>query len=328
MQAMGADGDKTSLRRDPMIPEMRAQAVLDADVVVFHRPNDDRSLEIAKLLRKQGKKIVMDNDDTYKNVDGKKWVEILKKVDHHLDEFGHFADLITCSTEYLADEYRKLNKNVVVLPNCIDPDVWPEPLKNEGDKVRIGFVGSVTTSNDYGPIKETILELNKRSDIQLVVFGLPIQNDTTKLVVQERYKEEYDFWQSLNVEWHPIVQMSEYVETLNGLRLDLMVIPRKDDYFNRCKSNLKFLEASMLEIPVIAQGFSDGLSPYQVNSEDSKHMVVVTDNSKWLENIDMLIMDKESRQKMGKDAHDYVLENYDINNHVHLWTESYQALLQ
>lgn len=327
MGVIGADGDKTSLRSAPIEPEQRSQAVLDADVVVFHRPNDDRSLKIAKILRKQGKKIVMDNDDTYKNVDGKKWVEILKKVDFHLDEFGKFADLITCSTEFLAQEYRKLNNNVVVLPNCIDPEAWDEPIKNDTDKVRIGFVGSVTTSNDYASIKDILPILSARSDVQLVVFGLPVQNDTTKLVVQERYAEEYAFWHSLNIEWHPLVNMKDYIDTLTSLKLDMMVIPRKDDYFNRAKSNLKFLEASMLEIPVIAQGFSDNLSPYQVNPKDSEHMVIITDNKDWLSAIETMINDKDGRERMGKEAHDYVLENYDINKKGDLWTKAYSSLL-
>ena len=41
-----------------------------------------------------------------------------------------------------------------------------------------------------------------------------------------------------------------------------MLIPRGENYFNRCKSNIKFLEASMCEIPVIAQSFTTNDSPY------------------------------------------------------------------
>lgn len=47
MRELGADGDKTSLRTERISEERRAQAVLDADIVVFHRPNDDRSYKIA-----------------------------------------------------------------------------------------------------------------------------------------------------------------------------------------------------------------------------------------------------------------------------------------
>lgn len=328
MQAGGWDGDKTSLRTPALNNDQKAQAVLDADVVVFHRPNDERSYEIAKKLKGLGKKIVSDGDDTYKEIETKKWKEILEKVDGHVDKFNkEIADLITCSTEFLAEEYRKTNPNVVVLPNCVDPDVWPEePTKNITDKVRIGLVGSVTVNGDFESMLPALMELNKRKDVQLVMFALPRKTKETE-IAQKYYLEDYKFWESLNIEWQPFVGRADYVDTLDSLALDIMLIPRKDDYFNRCKSNLKFLEASMLEIPCIAQGFPDGQSPYEVNPDDAKHMMIIKDNSKWGEAIDYLIKDKAFRLNMGKVAKSYVLKNYDINDHIIQWELAYQNLL-
>jgi glycosyltransferase involved in cell wall biosynthesis len=327
----GWDGDKTSLRAARIDDQTQARAVLDADIVVFHRPNDDRSLKIAELLRSQGKKIVMDNDDTYKGFDKTKLgslVDKFNKIDKCLDEFGRKADLITCSTEFLKREYLNLNPNVRVLPNCVDPEDWPdedEILFNETDKVRIGFVGSVGMESDIKLFIPVLDELKKRKDIQLVLFALPADTPENKKV-HEYYKPELEFWRSYEVEWHPFVPIEDYFSTLNELRLDIIVIPREDSYFNRCKSNLKFLEASMLKIPVIAQGFSDGMSPYQVNPEDSKHMRIVVDNSKWMEEIDNLIKDKNLRREMGEAARKYVIQNYYIKDKIYLWEEAYKSL--
>jgi glycosyltransferase involved in cell wall biosynthesis len=306
---------------------MQAKAVLDADVVVFHRPNDHRSKDIALHLRSVGKKIVMDNDDTYKGIDTQKLGLKFKQVDQAVDDFVKIADMVTCSTEYLAQEYRKINPNVVVLPNCVDPLDWPEPERNEGEKVRIGFVGSVALNNDFDEFKPTLMELNKRSDVQLVLFSLPPKIPATEQMVQKLYKDDYEFWLNLNVEWQPFVMMEDYAETLNNLKLDIMVIPRKDDYFNRCKSNIKFLESSMLEIPVVAQGFEDGNSPYQSDPDDASHMSVVVDNSKWMEALDPLIADREKRRTMGKIAREYVLNKYDIALNISKWERAYESLL-
>jgi glycosyltransferase involved in cell wall biosynthesis len=328
MRAAGWDGDKTSLRRQRISTDQQARAVLDADVVVFHRPNDDRSLDIAKALKKQGKKIVMDNDDTYKETDTRKFKDLLSKVDHWVDEFGKFADLITCSTEFLAEEYRKLNPNVVVLPNCIDPDDWPEEPQRTYDPlapVRIGFVGSVAMNGDFEPMKDVLLALTRRNDVRVVLFALPPRREDTALA-QKYYKEDYEFWETLNVEWQPFVTRADYVETLDNLKLDIMVIPRRDDYFNRCKSNLKFLEASMLEIPVIAQGFPDGKSPYEVNPDDARHMIIVTGNG-WEKAINFALEHPQAMKEAGKKAKQYVLENYDINKHITKWEEAYAKLL-
>lgn len=327
----GWDGDKTSLLTNKISSEARAQAVLDADVVVFHRPNDDRALKVAELLRQQGKKIVMDNDDTYKGFEKTKLGKLADKfgqVEAGVDNFGKFADLITCSTEFLRQEYLKLNDNVVVLPNCIDPDDWPEPeeiLRNGGEKVRIGLVGSVSMHTDISGFTHVLDALLKRPDVQLVVFGLPADTPESK-DVHQYYKPEIEFWKSYNVEWQPFVQIQDYVPTLNKLRLDMLLIPRADDYFNRCKSNIKFLEASMLEIPVIAQGFTTGDSPYQVDPDDAAHMKIIIDNSTWLEEIYKLIENKELRQEMGRKAREYVLSKYRIQDNIHKWQEAYEAL--
>lgn len=327
MQAGGWDGDRTALRARTLSNDQKAQAVLDADVVVFHRPNDERSFEIAKKLKSLGKKIVSDGDDTYKEIETNMWREILKGVDGWVDRFNtELADLVTASTEFLAEEYRKTNPNVVVLPNCVDPDVWPEePQRNEGEKVRIGLVGSVTVNGDFEPMLPALMELNKDPRVQLVMFALPRKTKETELA-QKYYSQDYDFWGSLNIEWQPFVGRADYVDTLDDLKLDLMLIPRQDGYFNRCKSNLKFLEASMLEIPCIAQGFSDGKSPYEVDLEDARHMVIIKDNNKWLEEIDKLIKDKQLRREMGKKAKQYVIEKYDINKNIDKWERAYGDL--
>lgn len=101
------------------------------------------------------------------------------------------------------------------------------------------------------------------------------------------------------------------------------MIPRADNYFNRCKSNVKFLEASMLEIPVVAQSFDDG--PYEEITPDMG--VLIRDNSKWLEEIDRLIKDKELRRSMGKKAKEYVLKNYNIADHYQEWENAYSKLI-
>ncbi|MBP6045265.1 hypothetical protein KA525_03905, partial [Candidatus Woesebacteria bacterium] len=65
--ACGFDGDHTSIHPHTRTPENKTQAAKAADIVVFHRPDDPRKLELARLLKSIGKKIVVDNDDTYKD---------------------------------------------------------------------------------------------------------------------------------------------------------------------------------------------------------------------------------------------------------------------
>jgi len=332
--ANGWDGDHTSIQALQKTPENKSRAAQISDTVVFHRPDDPRKLELARLIKKQGKKIVMDNDDTYQDIGGIKLNAYfneervkrgLASINKTMDAFTIEADLITVSTEFLAEEYRKLNKNVVVLPNCVDPFYFDEPLRNETDVIRIGVTGSIGMSSDIDVLTPIIKHYEKDPRVKIVFFSLPANRESNPMV-SNAYEGEYNLLDSVDVEWHPTVNMDKYYDKLNELRLDFMIMPRTDSYFNRCKSNLKFIEASMFEIPCIGQGFADGKSPYQVNPEDSKHMKIVINNEDWIPAIEEMINNKEMRLEMGRKAKEYVLENYDINKKAHLWEEAYGGI--
>lgn len=334
MVAGGWDGEMVSLRSPRASKENMLYGAMAADVVVFQRPMQRERTAAAIKLKLAGKKVVMDNDDTYsemggtlRSIMGKSEVEMemrREQINRDLMEFLEVADLVTVTTEKLREEYLPFNRNVVVLPNCVDPDDWSTPKRNETGKVRIGFVGSVTHDQDYEPIREFIGELSKDSRVQLVVFGLPPKNSGNERV-EAVFAEQSEFWLSMNVEWQPIVGIGDYMDTLNNLRLDLMLIPRTDDYFNRCKSNIKFLEASMCEIPVVAQGFSTGDSPYQ-GKADARHMAIATTLYDWETKVYDLINHPEKRTAMGKKARRYVLESYAIEGKIPLWEEAYKSL--
>ena len=212
-----------------------------SDVIVFHRPEEQSYYNLAKILKAKGKKIVVDGDDTFKidyhplarfTPDA---VEVsLKKREKNIDRFLKIADMATVTTKTLKDEYSKYNDNVVILPNCIDPFDWEKPLKNETNKVRIGLVGSVSMEYDYEHIKPLLRKLDKRDDVQLFMFGLGDKKHREEnKKVTKIFKDDYAFWDSLDIEHFQWCDISDYPTKLNEARLDIMLIPRKDNYFNR-----------------------------------------------------------------------------------------------
>jgi len=334
LQANGWDGDRTTFLWGRMTPENKQKAAMAADVVVFHRPERKGKLELMQILKGVGKKIVFDNDDTLKDPnDGFKFNEIMNKERYQkgmetlsdaIDACIKEADLVTCSTEFLKKEYEKVNPNVVVLPNCVDPFYWDEPLRNETDVVRIGITGSVAITADMEVLKPIVSHYAKDPRVKIVLLSLP-PNKQDK-ITRALYKDEYEFWESVDIEWQSFVPAEDYPDTLNEMKLDMCIIPRYDNLFNRCKSNLKFLECSMLEIPVIAQSFPTKDSPYELNPEDTKHLLLATDYESWIAQIETLISNKELRREMGRKAKEYVVANYNIADKAHLWKEAYETL--
>jgi len=335
LQACGFDGDRTTFLPNQITPENKARAALNADIIVFHRPLAKQLLQLARILKSQGKKIVLDNDDTLTEdngfkfnayMDEKRVEKGIEKMSLALDTFAKEADLITCTTEFLKKEYEKLNDNVVVLPNCIDPFYFPKPLRNDTDIIRIGITGSVGMTNDIEVLKPIIEHYQNDKRVRLVLLSTPPRGEDD--IYKELYSEQYAYWSSVNIEWHPFVKVEEYYNALNELKLDMVIIPRSNSYFNRAKSNLKFLENSMLEIPTIGQAFSTGDSPYQ-GVEDQKYLLLADTTEEWISQIEKLIADKELRRKIGSGAREYVLANYNINDEKNYkkWPEAYNLIL-
>lgn len=305
------------------------QQIKDADVIVFQRPKDKETLELVRALKERGKKIIFENDDTYdveKNdflqiLETDKQREAVKSFDSYIKQILRISHGAIASTEILAEEYRKINPNVVVLKNCIDPLDEFTCKKNETGKFRVGFIGSVTTNDDYVHIKDQIRELDARGDITIVILGVKYKDGS----FHKFMTPDHEFWSSLkNVEWHPYVPVTEYMIKLASLALDLAIIPRKENYFNRCKSNLKFLEMSLLRIPVIAQGFSDGSSPYQ--GVDKDYLTIVENNTQWSRKIVEIKENYLPYKELANKAHDYVLENYNIKSYAKTWTNEIEKL--
>jgi len=119
----GYKTDKPSLREDKINTKDVKHFLDRADVVVFHRAEEQTYHDLAKMLKANGKKIVMDNDDTFRL----SWhplcqftpeaVEVsLKQRAEAIERFIGISDLVTTTTEMLAKEYRERSDNVVILP--------------------------------------------------------------------------------------------------------------------------------------------------------------------------------------------------------------------
>lgn len=292
-----------------------------ADILVFQRPNDNSRVDLMRMYKEMGKFIVFDNDDTYLPDKGvplnmlgsDKAREIAVKLSDNIKRALKIADLVIASTDTLANEYRQFtDKPVVVRKNTIDPlDEWPRVRDERSYKFRLGIIGSVSSNNDWKHVADTIRKLDESNEYTFVVLG----NNKG----QRGYEEDDAFWGTLkNVEWHPFVPVTRYYKKLADMKLDIALIPRADNYFNRCKSNIKFLECSLLRIPVIAQGFTTKDSPYQLG-KDKKYMQIVTKDEDWLSTVENTKKNYEQYATLADKAHDYVLKEYNITKYAKDW---------
>lgn len=297
-----------------------------ADVVQFQRPNYESTYQLMQAAKQLNKIVIFDDDDTFKLGDGivpqdEKEEQLAKKINERRIKALKLAHGATCTTEFLAKELREHNNNVMVTPNCVDPDRFDDNTPNTSDKPRILVLGSVISNDDWHIARKAILEHADKATF--VLLGVP---DIDRY---QSYKKDMEFWSKLpNVEMHPFKVFGAYFDAIQELGVDFAIAPRADNYFNRCKSNLKFLEVSQFGIPFIGQGFSDGLSPYQANPEDQKHLVLVDYHEEaWVDALRIALNNLDYMKELGKKAQNYVKEEYSIYKHADKWLTFYQSLI-
>jgi glycosyltransferase involved in cell wall biosynthesis len=266
----------------------------------------DNTPKLIETLKSMGIVVVVDIDDYWlPTIDHPIHGIILQnKIHEKIMENLKVASYVTTTTELFANEIRKLNKNVIILPNAIDPD---EPQFKEPtlpcDKIRIGWLGGSSHLQDLklldGFISKNGAEFNK--NVQYVICGFDTRGTVTEInkqtgeqkrrdilpheTVWARYEEIFtDNYKTIDENYKKFLsqfKQEEYVSDIilpyrrvwtlpvttyakNYSKFDISLAPIKNHIFNRVKSQLKVIEAGFYKKAIIASE----VGPYTI---DLKH---------------------------------------------------------
>jgi len=275
-------------------------------IVAFHRsigPDFDKSYNLIQILNNLGVITICDIDDYWMPGREHPIHDIIRvnKINEKIVANLKVSKYVTTTTELFADEIRKINKNVVIFPNAINPNEpqFKEPTL-ESDRLRVGWLGGSSHLHDL-----QLLSLGKTAEfkdkLQYVLCGFDTRGTVTEINQQtgeqkkrnilphETVWAEYEkiFTQNLTTvsdeykkyllqyteEAYPNELTEPYVRVWtkpvtsyakNYSKFDVSLAPIKNHMFNRMKSQLKVIEAGFYKKAVIA---SD-LGPYTI---DLKH---------------------------------------------------------
>jgi glycosyltransferase involved in cell wall biosynthesis len=274
-------------------------------IVHFHRSigqDIDKSVEFVKFLNDLGTITICDLDDY--------WLPTKEHPLHHLIIQNKFhekilenlkvAKYVTTTTEIFADEIKKYNKNVVVLPNAIDPNESQfKQITPESDKIRVGWLGGSSHLHDLmlldgmvdklSPIKEklqfvlcgydtrgTMTEIDKNTGQQK---QRPIKPNETvwyeyEKIFTSNYKIVTDEYRNHLLKFADTPFPNEIDESYlrvwtkpvtsyakNYSKFDISLAPIKHHIFNKVKSQLKVIEAGFYKKALIASNFG----PYTID---------------------------------------------------------------
>jgi glycosyltransferase involved in cell wall biosynthesis len=233
---------------DITLRELQTGPLQDADVegydiLFFNWTISMLPNHLALLQKKHGFKIVMDMDDHWDISKNHPSYNAVLQYVPRMKEYLVLADYLICTTEALKEKLLKYNKNVTVIPNRIpygDLQFNVEPAKKR-DKIRIGFIGSISHLPDWTSIKNDIDRMVNDKKImdncEFVVCGYNDVNDYSKKVwmkIIDLFKGKAKVFRTRDIH--------SYMHLYN--EADIVLAPLVDNFQNKAKSELKVLETA------------------------------------------------------------------------------------
>lgn len=284
--------------------EINDEEMKGKDVIVLKNVTDMEGIASALAMKEiQGSKIIMDLDDDITVRDDNPMAKDHKIQDAKFifTQTAKAVDAITVTTEYLANNIRKLtDKPVIVAPNSFDPSYHLVENKKHLGPLRIIWGGSITHEIDLKMIAPVVKRIKDKYDVKFVVVG------------DNRIKQ----WWNIDMEIESSGELEYYQQILSSLGGNIGICPLVDDEFNKNKSNIKALEFGLLGLPVVC-------SPTVYSSVPTADIAVTEDE--WVEKLSRLIEDKEYRLKKGIEHHNWVKENTSIEKTYKIWEDLYNG---
>ncbi|GAB4233504.1 MAG: hypothetical protein OHK0028_09330 [Deltaproteobacteria bacterium] len=303
------------LRIDP-------EAIQRADLVVLQRffPMRQTWSFIDAVLR-SGIPVVYDTDDLLTHVPpGNPNREFAVACAPFIERTMRSCAAITVSTTDLAKEILPYHPKVFVLPNFIDEEIWsgvrsgvPE-RQGTGRKglTIIGYAGTPTHGADLERVEEALEIIAARHAGRVGFLFMGCVTDRMKRlpgVSLMGFQPSY----------------REYAKALRGAGIDIAVAPLEDNRFNRCKSNIKWLEYGACGIPGVYQD----LPPYNASVSHGKTGFLAGDRTQdWVDALDRLIGRPEERFRIGNAARTEILEKYTLAARGSLYIETWRKILE
>ncbi len=293
------------------------------DVVVIQRDFPrfyEEYNKIIALAHNEGKPVILDIDDLllelpedHPNRNNLDYTDALLPTFQACLE----VDAITVATKQLKQYFEAYNKNVFVLPNFLNDELWDlrPPLKTAANKpfITIGYMGTHTHAPDLVLFTPVLLELFSRypENLRFICWGVEPPQELIKLP---------------NVRHIPFqnYQYPTFVEFFQQQSTDVFVAPLVDHIFNSCKSSLKFLEYTALGAP----GVYANLPPYATVVTQGYDGFLAGSSLEWLEYLIELIENPDLRYQIACNAQEKVRKEWLLSKNAQRWLETYQSIIE
>ena len=289
------------------------------DAIVIQRVNPF-STKIAKKAKQHGIKLIYETDDDFLDMNSSNpSFNYIQGNLANIKKLVSAADEIVVSTSELKRRFDNLNlsSNVTIIRNYYLDNVLPlkEFSYNGNQYVKIGYFGTMTHNNDLELIHNVILRLKdifskKGIQVDLEVIGASID-------------ENVDWFDVKKMPYYPM-SMATFMKWIAArANWDIGIIPLVNTEFNKCKSELKYIEFTALGVPIVA---SD-VDAYKDTIEEGVTGFLANNEDEWVNKLSMLIEDPKLRNGILNNAREDILKNYNLKSRAKQWDEIFKNLM-
>ena len=208
------------------------QMISNYDIIMMQRPYTSQMLDYAVHVKQMRVKLWLDFDDNLFTVapENRAWpVFNDPNIQTYIKQLIALADVVSVTTEDLKQFYLPLNKNIVVIPNAFNDTIFRvDRVVHERENI-VAWRGSDTHIYD------------------LMAYAPAITKCTTDFPEYEFTYIGYNPWffpAAKNIAFEKARDIVDYFSNLFNLKPAVVQVPLFDSNFNRCKSNIAFIEGA------------------------------------------------------------------------------------
>ena len=307
--------DRTGIYIDVTGAPVEYNHLLEYQTVVVQRLHDWESVDILGRLKNAGKRIIYDIDDDLFSIPEENPASkaIGRSEQMAALECMKLADVVTVSTSVLQAKLTSmLGKAPVILRNAIDPDdgwqATPFTGSPDGWK-RIFWQGSNTHDEDWDECFEAVDHIMMaRDDVRVVILGF-LPSRIQESMNQAHWKGRIEFMGSLDPE--------AYFKLIKHVRAEVGLAPLRGTVFNSSKSNIKWMENSMIGMPTVAsdiEGYSDCIDHGETG-------FLCSTPEEWFEAIEKCLDSEVLRKGMVEKARQVIRSEFNIKTVAGTWKD-------
>lgn len=282
-----------------------------------------------------GTKFVLDIDDYWDYGKSHPYNNVCQFFAYPLKMMMNFKlfDYISTTTEYfkaIISQYFPKEK-IIVFENAISlTDTQFAKEKNKSDKLRFGITGGSSHTEDIKQLIEIPKYLTDKqlNQIELVFCGYNAEDaevceidDNGNITKKEKMDIKHNWWYTTENQFKSSFKNYKRIETRSidnkeygsiYRDIDILMVPLLNNKFNRCKSELKFIEAGFTNTAVI----SSNVIPYNNFGENEYDCLFVKENTpeSWAKTIKKILRDKDYIKIMAERLNSKVIETRNLED--------------